>query len=339
MLAADRLPPRLAQIRSARWSPLRRGKCRVSPSPQPNFNCPYQSFGLPATHTARGRRTPRRIPGNGLNPVTGHAQDRCCRWQSWSTKTSEAISGNGYDTMRWRRIGCLVGLFLVLGLSANARDIQFGGYNWTVRVGRGGPGPNAWDEKNVWLDSATNLHLKISRWNGTWSCAEITMKRRLGFGRYQFQTSGRLDRFDDNVVLGLFNYPTGDVGPDGTHEIDIVFARWGEPKNPIGNFTVWPAERRRKQVTKTFTFSLTEDQMTHRFAWSRDQILFQSLQGYRQDDHEELNRWIYCPQPTTDFISQRAMPVHINLWLFRGLPPRDRREVEVIIRDFKFVPE
>ena len=33
------------------------------------------------------------------------------------------------------------------------------------------------------------------------------------------------------------------------------------------------------------------------------------------------------------------MPVHINLWLFKGLPPKDRQEVEVIIRDFKFTPE
>jgi hypothetical protein len=36
-----------------------------------------------------------------------------------------------------------------------------------------------------------------------------------------FQTNGRLDLLDDNVVLGLFNYPTEDVGPDGTHELDI----------------------------------------------------------------------------------------------------------------------
>jgi len=41
-----------------------------------------------------------------------------------------------------------------------AKEIQFGGYTWTVRTGRGGPGPNAWDENNVWLDSATNLHLE-----------------------------------------------------------------------------------------------------------------------------------------------------------------------------------
>jgi hypothetical protein len=31
--------------------------------------------------------------------------------------------------------------------------------------------------------------------------------------------------------------------------------------------------------------------------------------------------------------------VHINLWLFKGLPPKNRQEVEVIIRAFQFTPE
>src|SRR5512139_2236906 len=108
--------------------------------------------------------------------------------------------------------GLLVGLVLAVASLLEAKEIQFGGYTWTVRTGHGGPGPNAWDENNVWLDSATNLHLKISHRGGKWSGAEITMQKRLGFGQYQFQTIGRLDLLDDNVVLGLFNYPTADVG-------------------------------------------------------------------------------------------------------------------------------
>jgi hypothetical protein len=243
------------------------------------------------------------------------------------------------DTMNRMKHGLLMTCLLVLGLSAQAEDIQFGGYTWTVRSGRGGPGPNTWDQNNVWLDSATNLHLKIGQRDGKWSCAEVTMQKRLGFGRYQFQTVGRLDLLDDNVVLGLFNYPTGDVGPDGTHEIDIEFARWGEARKPMGNFTVWPVERGRKQVTKSFPFSLTEDQTTHRFTWSHGQIAFQSLKGYRDDDREELSRWVYSPQEPARSVSQQPMPVHINLWLFKGRPPKDGREVEVVIRDFWFMPE
>jgi hypothetical protein len=228
---------------------------------------------------------------------------------------------------------------LALAFSAQAKEIQFGGYTWIIRAGHGGPGPNAWNEDNVWLDSSTNLHLKISQRDGKWSCAEITMRKRLGFGRYQFQISGRIDRFDDNVVLGLFNYPTGDVGPDATHEIDIEFARWGEAKNQMGNYTVWPVEKSLKQVSKSFPFALTNDQTTHRFIWSRDQIQFRSMHGQRDDDLGEFSQWLYSPKEASRLISQQPMPVHINLWLFKGLPPKDGQEVEVIIQGFTFTPE
>ncbi len=228
---------------------------------------------------------------------------------------------------------------LVVVVSTQAGEIRFGGYTWAVRTGYGGPGPNSWDEKNVWLDSFTNLHLKISRHDGKWSCAEVTMRKRLGFGRYQFQVTGRIDRFDDNVVLGLFNYPTADVGSDATHEIDIEFARWGEARNPMGNYTIWPVERSLKQVSKSFPISLAGDQTTHRFAWSTNKVVFSSLQGSREDDREAFSRWVYSPADASRRISQKMMPVHINLWLFKGMPPKNEQEVELVIHSFGFASE
>jgi hypothetical protein len=227
---------------------------------------------------------------------------------------------------------------LALVFCIQAKDIEFGGYTWAVRSGSGGPGPNAWDENDAWLDTSTNLHLKISQRDGKWSCAEITMRKRLGFGRYQFQVTGRLDLLDENVVLGLFNYPTSDVGPDGTHEIDMEFSRWGNAKNPMGNFTVWPVEQGRKQVSRSFPFTLTSDQTTHRLIWRHDQVRFQSLQDHQNDDREEIQAWVYAPNVASLHISQQPMPVHINLWLFKGLAPKNNQEVEVIIHDFKFTP-
>ena len=61
-------------------------------------------------------------------------------------------------------------------------------------------------------------------------------------------------------------------------------------------------------------------------------------QGHREDDGEELTRWLYRPKEPTRSLSQQAMPVHINLWLFKGLPPKNSQEVEVIFRAFKFAP-
>jgi len=233
---------------------------------------------------------------------------------------------------------CVV-VFLAAAFLTHAKEIQFAGYRWTIRSGHGGPGPNAWDENNVWLDSSTNLHLKITQRDGQWFCSEVTLQKRLGFGRYRFQITSRLDRFDDNVVLGLFNYPTRDVGADATHEIDIEFARWGEAKNPIGNYTVWPVEKTLRQVSKPFSFTQTADETTHCFIWSSNQVHFTSLRGLRDDDREMFSQWNYKPEDAARRISRQPMPVHINLWLFKGLPPKNGREVEVIVNAFKFAPE
>ena len=44
--------------------------------------------------------------------------------------------------------GCLLGG----SLSLEGGTVQFAGYDWTVKSGTGGPGPNVWDERNVWVD-------------------------------------------------------------------------------------------------------------------------------------------------------------------------------------------
>ena len=165
------------------------------------------------------------------------------------------------------------------------------------------------------------------------------MQRRLGFGRYEFQVEGPIDRFDRQIVLGLFNYPTSDVGGDATHEIDIEFARWGQAEAPIGNFTVWPVEKALKPTTHSFEFRLTGTGSTHRFDWSATRVLYRSVQGLRDDDGEEIRRWTFAPADADRRIARRPMPVHLNLWLFQGRPPADLREVEVVIRSFRFVPE
>lgn len=232
----------------------------------------------------------------------------------------------------------VVGALALWLTAAQASEIQFAGYQWRVRSGHGGPGPNAWGETNVWLDAATNLHLKISVRGGQWSCAEVTMLNRLGYGRYEFQLVSRLDRFDDNVVLGLFNYPTADVGPDATHEIDIEFARWGNSKNPVGNYTVWPVEKALRQTTHSFPVLQESSETTHWFTWSRARLEFGSFHGHDPDKRKPFAHWVFAPEDAGGRVSSKPMPVHINLWLFQGKPPRNGQEVEVIVKSFKFTP-
>jgi len=226
--------------------------------------------------------------------------------------------------------------------AAKTQTLRFSGYDWTVKSGKViGPGPNDWNAANVRVDTSGALHLKIAKREGRWSCGEVMMTRSLGFGTYTFEVEGRIDRLDPNVVLGLFNYTTPEVGPDGTNEIDIEISRWGVTKFPNGNYTVWPAKSGVKQTSKTFEFSLPGGGpavTTQRFTWSRDQILFESLYGRPNDGGRELGRWLFEPTASQDGVPQHPLPVLMNLWLMRGLPPADGREIEIVVRRFTFTP-
>lgn len=235
-------------------------------------------------------------------------------------------------------------LITLPGMPVDAKTIWFSGYDWVVKDGlKMGPGPNDWDKENVFVDEQGHLHLRISNKNGRWYSAEVTTVQRFGFGRYQFVVDGYVDRFDKNVVLGLFNYPTSDIGPDGTNEIDIEFTRFGNESNRIGNFSIAPANKGTDVISRSFPISLRSSVSTHTFHWHPTSVLFSSAQGeglgsVHCDDANSIVTALYQPEDPSRKIPQEPLPIHINLWLFRGLAPSDGKLVEIVIRAFKFQP-
>lgn len=233
--------------------------------------------------------------------------------------------------------------------STKAVTIGFSGYTWTVKSGDhlppGAPNGvgNNWSASNVSVGPTGDLHLKITNVNGKWYCAEISTTIPFGFGKFQWKVISRLDQLDPNVVLGLFTYPTANVGPDGTNEIDIEYAHWGASSNPAGNYTVYPAVlppplTYPKYTTHPFAFTLPGDHTTQRFTWRSNNVFFQSLNGHTDTNNNEYANWTFAPANPLQDIPQAAVPVHINLWLFQGHPPTNGQPVEVVIRQFKYTP-
>ena len=76
--------------------------------------------------------------------------------------------------------------------------MSFAGLEWQVRDGTGGPGPNTFSAQNVSVDQQGRLHLRIVKTQGNrWTCAEVFLAARYGFGRYEFRLLGRPDQLDD----------------------------------------------------------------------------------------------------------------------------------------------
>lgn len=227
-------------------------------------------------------------------------------------------------------------------LSLQAKTLVFSNLTWNVRNGTGGPGPNNWSDDNAWVDSNGWLHLRITNVEGVWYCPEVSTTTRLGFGQYWFYVIGNVDTLDPNVVLGLFNYPTPDVGPDGTNEIDIEFSRWGSSSPGASNasYTVWPRVLGPNQTSLSYTFSLgSGNYSTHGFVWKNNRVFFQSGYGHYKTYPYPIMSWLFSPPDYSTRIPQNTLPVHINLWLMNGNPPTDGNEVEVIIKRFYFTPQ
>ncbi len=49
-----------------------------------------------------------------------------------------------------------------------------------------------------------------------------------------------------------------------------------------------------------------------------------------------LGSWTYQPADPSTTISHSPMPVHMNLYLYQGVPPTNGQGVEIVIHNFSF---
>lgn len=210
-----------------------------------------------------------------------------------------------------------------------SKVLSFSGYEWVVRSSKTkeGPGPNYFSSsaENVWIDEDGYLHLKITRKNNKWYCAEIYSKSNFGYGKYIFNFSTQIDQIDKNVVVGLF---TWDDDPDYNHrEIDIEFSKWGDALNENSQFVVQPWNR--QGDTNIHRFNINDVSATiHSFDWENSSIEFKSIFEATEEN------WIYNGGDVPIPGNEKAC---INFWLCDE-SPSDDKEAEIIITKFEYIP-
>ncbi|AOY01029.1 glycoside hydrolase family 16 protein [Jeongeupia sp. USM3] len=224
----------------------------------------------------------------------------------------------------WLALPCAV-------LLAACAGPQLGELNWQSQRRHGGPGPNQFDNRNVWHDEQGRMHLAIVKRDGQWTCAEAVLGRALGFGRYEFEIE-QLPELGPELVLGFFNYASYGTAIDGTNEIDIEIARWGNPDHPNGNFTVWPADPAFGKRHHGFEVRPGAGPVRFSFDWLPTAVDFEVSQG-----QTVLARWRHAPENPQAMIPQRPLPVMINYWLFEGRAPQVRPP-EIVVTAFRFTP-
>jgi len=232
-------------------------------------------------------------------------------------------------------------LLLAFSLPAIARaeQLRFSGYDFKIKQGNGlGPGPNDWAKSQAFVDGKGRLHLRFSEKNGKWYAGEIQSVSKFGFGTYEIEFTGDIGGQDKNVVFGFFNYPSADVGPDATNEIDVEFARWGNLSYKPLNYTVWPAKTGLKGAHKTFGFPKGMRKSIHRFVWKRDRVIYYSAEISDDGNVVRETSWAFKPDDFKSRISSSPMAIYFNLWGFQGRAPSNGNSTEVIVNAFKFTP-
>ena len=217
------------------------------------------------------------------------------------------------------------------------RMISFGGEEWTVKRSEGvfGPGPNHFSDsmENVFVDKRGCLHLRITFREGQWRCAEIISKKTPGYGTYRFDLASSV-QLDPQIVWGFFTWQDTDTAYHN-REFDIEFGRWGQPENQNTQYVVQPYTL----PDNIHRFAIPEEAntTTHRITWQADSVAFLSARGTAEKPKpaDILQTWTYYGK---DVPQTGGEHFHINLWLLRGKPPTDGKEIEVVIQKFRFSP-
>jgi MYXO-CTERM domain-containing protein len=244
--------------------------------------------------------------------------------------------------------GCSAGPGLAgdgaVGVVAEAVSGPFSwkGYTWNPTTG-GMAGVVPGDAANVTIDSNGQLHLKIVKTATGWSASEVFTTTSLGFGTYQWQIAGPIDRMDHTVVLGLFPYgPAAGIGADGTNEIDTEFSYWNdEVPNVNADWGVFPPSAQGTHWEDDYMFSLNGGSAaTARMTWSKAGVTSTLLSGFQPlgSNNGTIKSDTYAPANATNNVPQQPLPLGMNLWCYKGVPSSGQ-DVEVVIQDFQFVPE
>ncbi len=216
--------------------------------------------------------------------------------------------------------------------------LEFSGYQWRTKTThtRYGPGPNYFsDDEGIWVDGQERLHMQITQIEGRWHCAEVISEESFGYGTYRFYIDNRTDDLDSNVVLGLFTW--SDEPAYNHREIDVECSRWGDTSINSKNtqFVVQPYNLPGRMTR--FKLMPSVDKSLHSFAWTKDNVSFQSVEGHNAipiDSRKVIKQWT-CTKGIPRAGGENA---RINLWLVEGKAPKNNGRLEVIISKFEFIP-
>lgn len=160
--------------------------------------------------------------------------------------------------------------------SAPVGSLKFSGYDWSVRMiasDKGGTN-NLFDASNAWTDKTGALHMQIRKKSGRWSCAEIFLKRSLGYGTYS-ATVRDTSHLEPAATFAM--YTLDDSAPEQNYrEMDIEVHGRGDPANKNNaQYSIRPFY----YPGNLFLFATPSGTMTYVLRWEPGHATFRTFRG------------------------------------------------------------
>jgi hypothetical protein len=213
--------------------------------------------------------------------------------------------------------------------------IRFSGYEWDVRYlpsPRGG-GANDYDPANAWTDDKGRLHLKIAKSDdqggARWTCAEVALRRSLGYGSYSFVIDD-VSSFEPATVLGIYTWDNSNADQN-YREMDIEISRWGDPQSKNTQYTVQPYY----VPVNLFRFTTPAGVMTHSLQWEPGRASFRSVRGGETTGRSRiLAEHVF----TSGVPSPGSETIRLSFYVYGKTRTPLQNEAEVVFEKFEYLP-
>jgi hypothetical protein len=167
------------------------------------------------------------------------------------------------------------------------------------------------------------MHLRISRTEKDWSCAEASLTRNLGYGTYEFVVRG-LDTLEAAAVFAMFTY---DYAGGALHnrEMSIEISRWGDRAKKNAQYVLQPYY----VATNVHRFNAPAGTLTFSLRWEQDRTTFRTLRGSTNVSEHVFTAGV--PSPGIESI-------RVALYIYRAASVELQHPMEVVIERFTYFP-
>ena len=178
------------------------------------------------------------------------------------------------------QVGPVAFVAIVKGIGTPQPDptgsLKFSGYDWGVRMiasDKGGMN-NFYDSENARTDASGALHMQIKKRSDKWSCAEIFLKRSLGYGTYSV-TVRDTSHLEPAAAFSMFTFDDS-ASDERFREMDVEVHGQGDAANKSNaQYAIQPFNR----PGNLFPFTTPSGTLTYFLRWEPGHATFKTFRG------------------------------------------------------------